>query len=124
MKDQATSPIVIEDDASENNDDERIPDASNRSVNVQDNLENTPNENSGNDSQDSATNDGNNTIQIWLLRRLPRRSSRQSVTFGNNTCEHNILQGLLQELSTPVRRESIENNEVAKDDSEASIPRL
>ena len=58
MQDQATSPIVIEDDASENNDDERTPDASNRSANVQDNPENTPNENSGNDSQDSATKMG------------------------------------------------------------------
>ncbi|CAG8666218.1 15898_t:CDS:2, partial [Funneliformis caledonium] len=123
MKDQETSPIVIEDDASENNDDERTPDASNRSANVQDNLENTPNENSGNDSQDSATNDGNNTTQTRPLRRSPRRSSRQSVTFGNNTREHNILQGLLQELSTPVRGESIENNEVAEDDSEASMPK-
>jgi hypothetical protein len=123
MKDQATSPIVIEDDASENNDDERTPDASNRSANVQDNLENTPNENSGNDSQDSATNDGNNTTQTRPLRRSPRRSSRQSVTSGNNTREHNILQGLLQELSTPVRGESIENNEVAEDDSEASMPK-
>ena len=64
MQDQATSPIVIEDDASENNDDERTPDPSNRSANVQDNLENTPNENSGNDSQDSATNDGNNIIML------------------------------------------------------------
>src|ERR1044071_3696818 len=123
MKDQATSPIVIEDDASENNDDERTPDASNRSANVQNNLENTPNENSGNDSQDSATNDGNNTPQTRPLRRSPRRSSRQSVTSGNNTREHNILQGLLQELSTPVRGESIENNEVAEDDSEASMPK-
>ena len=34
MQDQATSPIMIEDDASENNDDERTPDASNRSANV------------------------------------------------------------------------------------------
>ncbi|CAG8618804.1 10391_t:CDS:2 [Funneliformis mosseae] len=42
--DQATSPIVIEDDTSENNDDERTPDASNCSANVQDNLKNTPNE--------------------------------------------------------------------------------
>src|SRR2546421_6885212 len=32
MQDQATSPIVIEDDTSENNDDERTPDASNRSA--------------------------------------------------------------------------------------------
>ena len=86
MQDQATSPIVIEDDASENNDDERIPDASNRSANVQDNLENTHNENSGNDSQDSATNDGNdNTAQNRPLRRSPRNSSRQSATSGNNT---------------------------------------
>jgi hypothetical protein len=124
MQDQATSPIVIEDDASENNDDERTPDASNRSANVQDNLENTPNENSGNDSQDSATNDGNNnTAQNRPLRRSPRHSSRQSATSGNITREHNILQGLLQELSTPVRGESIENNEVAEDDSEASVPK-
>ena len=64
MQDQATSPIVIEDDASENNDDERTPDASNRSANVEDNPEDIPNENSGNDSQDSATNDGNNTIKL------------------------------------------------------------
>ncbi|PKC58263.1 hypothetical protein RhiirA1_471241 [Rhizophagus irregularis] len=48
------------DDTSENNDDERIPDASNRSANVQNNLENTSNENSENDFQNSATNDGNN----------------------------------------------------------------
>ncbi|CAG8611850.1 8994_t:CDS:2, partial [Funneliformis mosseae] len=89
MQDQATSPIVIEDDTSENNDNERTPDASNRSANP--------------------------------LRRLPRHSSRQSVTSGNNNHEHNILQGLLQELSTPVRGESIENNEVAEDDSEASM---
>ncbi|CAG8734010.1 13729_t:CDS:1, partial [Funneliformis caledonium] len=124
MQDQATSPIVIEDDTSENNDDERTPDASNRSANVQDNLENTPNENSGNDSQDSATNDGNNnTAQNRPLRHSPRHSSRQSVTSGNNNREHNILQGLLQELSTPVRGESIENNEVAEDDSEASMPK-
>ncbi|CAB4391002.1 unnamed protein product [Rhizophagus irregularis] len=124
MQDQATSPIVIEDDASENNDDERTPDASNRSANVQDNLENTPNENSGNDSQDSATNDGNNnTAQNRPLRRSPRHSSRQSTTSGNNNREHNILQGLLQELSTPVRGETIENNEVAEDDSEASMPK-
>ena len=122
MQDQATSPIVIEDDASENNDDERTPDASNRSANVQDNLENTPNENSGNDSQDSATNDGNNNT-AQNRRRSPRHSSRQSVTSGNNNREHNILQGLLQELSTPVRGESIENNEVAEDDSEASMPK-
>ncbi|RGB36912.1 hypothetical protein C1646_757507 [Rhizophagus diaphanus] len=33
MQDQLTSPIMIEDDASENNDDERTPDASNRSTN-------------------------------------------------------------------------------------------
>ncbi|RGB34394.1 hypothetical protein C1646_815401 [Rhizophagus diaphanus] len=33
MQDQATSPIMIEDDASENNDDERTPDTSNRSAN-------------------------------------------------------------------------------------------
>uniref|UniRef100_U9T442 Uncharacterized protein n=1 Tax=Rhizophagus irregularis (strain DAOM 181602 / DAOM 197198 / MUCL 43194) TaxID=747089 RepID=U9T442_RHIID len=52
--------IIIEDDTSENNDDERIPDASNRSANVQNNLENTSNENSENDFQNSATNDGNN----------------------------------------------------------------
>src|SRR6266511_2981571 len=39
MQDQATSPIVIEDDVSENNDDERTPDASNRSANLQDNPE-------------------------------------------------------------------------------------
>ncbi|PKK61814.1 hypothetical protein RhiirC2_760298 [Rhizophagus irregularis] len=124
MQDQVTSPIVIEDDASENNDDERTPDASNRSANVQDNPENTPNENSGNDSQDSATNDGNNnTAQNRPLRRSPRHSSRQSVTSGNNNREHNILQGLLQELSTPVRGETIENNEVAEDDSEASMPK-
>ena len=123
MQDQATSPIVIEDDASENND-ERTPDASNRSANVQDNLENIPNENSGNDSQDSATNDGNNnTAQNRPLRRSPRHSSRQSATSGNNNREHNILQGLLQELSTPVRGETIENNEVAEDDSEASMPK-
>ncbi|RIA94553.1 hypothetical protein C1645_817816 [Glomus cerebriforme] len=38
------------DDASENNDDERTSDTSNCFVNVQNNLENTPNENSGNDS--------------------------------------------------------------------------
>lgn len=104
MQDQATSPIVIEDDAS------------------------TPNENSVNDSdplgpsQDSATNDGNNTTQSRPLRHSPRHSSRQSVTSGNNS-EHNILQGLLQELSTPVRGESTENNEVAEDDSEASMPK-
>ena len=82
MQDQATSPIVIEDDASENNDDERTPDASNRSANVKDNLENTPNENSGNDSQDSATN---NTTQTRPLRHSLRHSSRQSVASGNNT---------------------------------------
>jgi len=124
MQDQATSPIVIEDDASENNDDERTPDTLNRSANVQDNLENTSNENSGNGSQDSATNDGNNTTaQNRPLRRSPRNSSRQSVTSGNNNREHNILQGLLQELSTPVRGETIENNEVAEDDSEASMPK-
>ena len=105
MQDQATSPIVIEDDASENNDDERTPDASNRSANVEDNPEDIPNENSGNDSQYSATNDGNNnnTAQNRPLRRSPRHSSRQSVTSGNNNREHNILQDLLQELSTPVR---------------------
>ena len=57
------------------------------------------------------------------MRRSPRHSSRQSVTSGNNNREHNILQGLLQELSTPVRGESIENNEVAEDDSEASMPK-
>ena len=125
MQDQATSPIVIEDDASENNDDERTPDASNRSANLQDNPEDIPNENSGNDSQDSATNDGNNnnTAQNRPLRRSPRHSTRQSATSGNNNREHNILQGLLQELSTPVRGESIENNEVAEDDSEASKPK-
>ncbi|RIA85761.1 hypothetical protein C1645_830312 [Glomus cerebriforme] len=110
MQDQATSPIVIEDDASDDNDDERTPDASNRSP-------------IGNDSQDSATNDENNTAQSRPLRRSPRHSSRQSVTSGNNTREHNILQGLLQELSTPVRGESIENNEVAEDDSETSMPK-
>ncbi|CAG8453837.1 6570_t:CDS:2 [Funneliformis mosseae] len=97
MQDQVTSPIVIEDDASENNDDERTPDASNRSANLQDNPEDIPNENSGNDSQDSATNDGNN----------------------NNTAQNQPL----RQLSTPVRGESIENNEVAEDDSEASMPK-
>src|SRR3954454_9731669 len=123
MQDQATSPIVIKDDASENNDDER-PDASNCSANVQDNSENTSNENSGNDFQDSATNDGNNnTAQNRPLRRSPRHSSRQSATSENITREHNIMQGLLQELSTPIRGETIENNEVAEDDSEASMPK-
>jgi hypothetical protein len=111
------------DDASDDNDDERTEEASNRTANVRDNLENTPNENSGNDSQDSATNDGNSNTQTRPLRRSPRHSSRQSVTSGNNNREHNILQGLLQELSTPVRGESIENNEVAEDDSEASMPK-
>ncbi|CAB5353421.1 unnamed protein product [Rhizophagus irregularis] len=37
MQDQATSPIMIKDDASENNDDERTPDASNCSANIQTN---------------------------------------------------------------------------------------
>ena len=62
MQDQATSPIMIEDDASENNDDKRTPDASNCSANVQDNLKNTPNKNSRNDFQNLATNDKNNNI--------------------------------------------------------------
>lgn len=61
MQDQATSPIVFIDDTSDNNDDERKAEALNHTANVQDNLENTSNENSGNDFQGSATNDGNNT---------------------------------------------------------------
>ncbi|CAG8717715.1 6686_t:CDS:2, partial [Funneliformis mosseae] len=41
------------------------------------------------------------TAQNRPLRCSPRHSSKQSVTSGNNNREHNILQGLLQELSTP-----------------------
>ena len=37
MQDQATSPIMIEDDTSDNNDDEGTPDVSNRSANIQTN---------------------------------------------------------------------------------------
>ncbi|CAB5104557.1 unnamed protein product [Rhizophagus irregularis] len=37
--------------------------------------------------------------------------------------EHYILQGLLQELSTSVRGETIKNNEVAEDNLKASIPK-
>ena len=94
MQNQATSPIMIEDDASENNDDERTPDASNRSANVQ-------------------TNDDTRNLSS-------QQSSRGSSP--RNTRSQDRFQELLRELSTPVRGEPVEAND-EEETGEDSVPK-
>ncbi|CAG8625892.1 15864_t:CDS:2, partial [Funneliformis mosseae] len=94
MQDQVTSPIMIEDDASENNDNERIPDASNRSANVQ-------------------TNDDTQNLSSQQLSRG---------SFPRNTRSQDRFQELLRELSTPVRGEPVEAND-EEETGEDSVPK-
>jgi hypothetical protein len=96
MQDQATSPIMIEDEDEDDNDndDERTPDASNRSANVQ-------------------TNDD-------TRNRSSQQSSRGSSP--RNTRSQDRFQELLRELSTPVRGEPVEAND-EEETGEDSVPK-
>ncbi|CAG8777881.1 3209_t:CDS:2, partial [Funneliformis caledonium] len=103
MQDQATSPIMIEDDDQSNSVGNRTPENQANSndeicaTNTQDNLENQSNVNSGDD-----TNVQENESQS-------RRNSSRRWTFPKITRKQEKFQALLQELSTPAKGEKAEN---------------
>ncbi|CAB4492551.1 unnamed protein product [Rhizophagus irregularis] len=118
MQDQATSPIMIEDDDDNqsNSVDNRTPENqanSNdeiRATNTQDNLENQSNANSGDDTnvQESESQSRRNSSR--QLRRTSPRITREQEKF----------QALLQELSTPAKGEKTENDDDAEEDGDGS----
>jgi len=121
MQDQATSPIMIED---EDDDDNRSNSVDNRTpenqansndeirpTNTQDNLENQSNANSGDDTnvQESESQSRRNSSRQSLRRTSPRV-----------TREQEKFQALLQELSTPTKGEKAESVDDAKEDADGS----
>ncbi|CAB4489561.1 unnamed protein product [Rhizophagus irregularis] len=116
MKDQATSPIMIEDDDDNqsNSVDNRTPENqanSNdeiRATNTQDNLENQSNVNSGNDTN------------VQESESQSRRNSSRRRTSPRITREQEKFQALLQELSTPAKGEKAENVD-EEEDADGSV---
>ncbi|GET04432.1 hypothetical protein GLOIN_2v1470034 [Rhizophagus clarus] len=111
MQDQATSPIMIEDDDDNqsNSVDNRTPENqanSNdeiRATNTQDNLENRSNANSGDDTN------------VQESESQSRRNSSRRRTSPRITREQEKFQALLQELSTPAKGERAENVDEEED---------
>ncbi|CAB4401375.1 unnamed protein product [Rhizophagus irregularis] len=113
MQDQATSPIMIEDEDDDDNRsnsvDNRTPENqanSNdeiRATNTQDNLENQSNANSGDDTN------------VQESESQSRRNSSRRRTSPRITREQEKFQALLQELSTPAKGEKAENVDEEED---------
>ncbi|GBB86333.1 hypothetical protein RclHR1_12760001, partial [Rhizophagus clarus] len=116
MQDQATSPIMIEDDDDNqsNSVDNRTPENqanSNdeiRATNTQDNLENRSNANSGDDTN------------VQESESQSRRNSSRRRTSPRITREQEKFQALLQELSTPAKGERAENVD-EEEDADGSV---
>ncbi|PKC69969.1 hypothetical protein RhiirA1_414927 [Rhizophagus irregularis] len=122
MKDQATSPIMIEDDDDNQSNSvdnsllyiSRTPENqanSNdeiRATNTQDNLENQSNANSGDDTN------------VQESESQSRRNSSRRRTSPRITREQEKFQALLQELSTPAKGEKAENVD-EEEDTDGSV---
>ncbi|CAB4391152.1 unnamed protein product [Rhizophagus irregularis] len=118
MQDQATSPIMIEDEDDDDNRsnsvDNRTPENqanSNdeiRATNTQDNLENQSNANSGDDTN------------VQESESQSRRNSSRRRTSPRITREQEKFQALLQELSTPAKGEKAENVD-EEEDTDGSV---
>ncbi|GET00104.1 hypothetical protein GLOIN_2v1470034 [Rhizophagus clarus] len=118
MQDQATSPIMIEDEDDDDNRsnsvDNRTPENqanSNeeiRATNTQDNLENQSNVNSGDDTN------------VQESESQSRRNSSRRRTSPRITREQEKFQALLQELSTPAKGEKAENVD-EEEDADGSV---
>ncbi|CAB5208390.1 unnamed protein product [Rhizophagus irregularis] len=116
MKDQATSPIMIEDDDDNqsNSVDNRTPENqanSNdeiRATNTQDNFENQSNAKSGDDTN------------VQESESQSRRNSSRRQTSPRITREQEKFQALLQELSTPAKGEKAENVD-EEEDADGSV---
>ncbi|GBB95398.1 hypothetical protein RclHR1_25270001 [Rhizophagus clarus] len=116
MQDQATSPIMIEDDDDNqsNSVDNRTPENqanSNdeiRATNTQDNLENQSNANSGDDTN------------VQESESQSRRNSSRRRTSPRITREQEKFQALLQELSTSAKGERAENVD-EEEDADGSV---
>ncbi|GBB88667.1 hypothetical protein RclHR1_15220008 [Rhizophagus clarus] len=111
MQDQATSPIMIEDDDDNqtNSVDNRTPENQANSndeiciTNTQDNLENQSNVNSRDDTN------------VQESESQSRRNSSRRRTSLRITREQEKFQALLQELSTPAKGEKVKNVDEEKD---------
>ncbi|CAG8700642.1 6755_t:CDS:2, partial [Funneliformis mosseae] len=116
MQDQATSPIMFEDDDDNqsNSVDNRTPENQANSndeicaTNTQDNLENQSNANSGDDTN------------MQESESQSRRNSSRRRTSPRITREQKKFQALLQELSTPAKGERAENVD-EKEDADGSV---
>ncbi|RIA80883.1 hypothetical protein C1645_791633, partial [Glomus cerebriforme] len=115
MQDQATSPIMIEDDDDNqsNSVDNRTPENQANSndeirATTQDNLENQSNANSGDDTN------------VQESESQSRRNSSRRRTSPRITREQEKFRALLQELSTPAKGEKAENVD-EEEDADGSV---